>query len=179
MTNDKRISKRLSFWLRHKPEDAGLVVDPSGWTDAEAVVAELAKRDQAITLADLERVVATSDKGRFEFSADQSLIRARQGHSIPVSLDWPVTTPPDLLYHGTVDRFLDAIFAEGLRPMNRHDVHLSPDIETATKVGARRGKPVILKVAASNMVRAGHEFRLTGNQVWLAEIVPPEFIEQA
>ena len=178
MTDDKKISKRLSYWLRHKPEDAGLTIDPSGWAEKDAVLAAFKEKGLDVEAADMERVVANSDKGRFEFSEDGSLIRARQGHSIPVSLDWPITDPPEFLFHGTVDRFLDAIMTEGLRPMKRHHVHLSPDVKTASVVGARRGKPVILQVSAARMASEGHEFRLTGNNVWLAESVPPGFLQK-
>ena len=87
--------------------------------------------------------------------------------------------PPDFLFHGTVERFLDLIFAEGLKPMARHHVHLAPDVATASAVGARRGEAVILKIAAGKMVADGHMFRLSGNQVWLADRVPPEYLERA
>jgi putative RNA 2'-phosphotransferase len=145
----QKISKLLSYWLRHAPESANLVLDDAGWTPSDAVRAALTERGHDAAL--LEQVVADNDKQRFEFSPDNSLIRARQGHSVTVELDWPITPPPAFLYHGTVARVLDAILAEGLKPMARHHVHLSPDIETATRVGARRGKPVILRVASGTM----------------------------
>jgi putative RNA 2'-phosphotransferase len=125
----------------------------------------------------LHAVITTNDKQRFELSPDGSRIRARQGHSVAVALDWPQRDPPQLLYHGTVARFLPAILAEGLKPMKRHHVHLSPDEETARKVGARRGSPVILRIAAGRMAAAGQPFFLTGNGVWLTERVAPEYLE--
>lgn len=124
----------------------------------------------------LNQVVAGSDKNRFELSGDRARIRARQGHSVEVDLDWPVASPPKLLFHGTVERFLPAIFVEGLKPMKRHHVHLSPDPRTATAVGARRGKAVILRIAAAEMAVEGHVFRLSANGVWLTDHVPPRFI---
>ncbi len=127
----------------------------------------------------LQAVIASNDKQRFELSPDGSRIRARQGHSVAVELDWPRRDPPQLLYHGTAARFLPAILAEGLKPMKRHHVHLSPDEETARKVGARRGSPVILRIASRRMAAAGQAFFLTGNGVWLTERVAPEFIEVA
>lgn len=176
MNNDKIISKTLSYWLRHCPDAGGLALDESGWTPTEAVLAALGRAGMPDDGETLRRVVAESDKNRFELSPDAGAIRARQGHSVAVDLDWPITTPPECLYHGTVDRFLDAILVEGLKPMKRHHVHLSPDVATATIVGARRGEPVILRIAAGEMTAAGHMFRLSGNGVWLAEHVPAVFI---
>jgi len=173
-----KTSKAMSLWLRHDPAAGGLTLDDAGWAPVEAVLAALVQRKLAGGIEDLRRVVAESDKQRFELSGDGSRIRARQGHSVAVDLEWPVAEPPAYLFHGTVERFLDAIFAEGLKPMKRHHVHLSPDVETATKVGNRRGDAVILRVAAGRMAAAGPLFRLSSNGVWLVDTVPPEFIER-
>lgn len=178
MSNDVRLSKMLSLWLRHKPEMAGLTLDPQGWTDIDDVLKAIADTGVACDWQNLLRVVEESDKQRFELSADAARIRARQGHSVAVDLDWPQVTPPEFLYHGTVERFLSAILTEGLRPMRRHHVHLSPDLETATRVGSRRGAPVILAIRASALAETGRPFFLTSNQVWLTEFVPPSFIQR-
>lgn len=178
MANDVRLSKRLSLWLRHQPEAAGLSLDAQGWTEVDAVLAALARAGTPIDWPALLRLVEESDKQRFELSADASLLRARQGHSIAVDLDWPQATPPALLYHGTVERFLPAILAEGLRPMRRHHVHLSPDIDTAMRVGARRGAPVVLAIRAAALAEAGQVFLLTGNSVWLTDHVPPSHLSR-
>ena len=170
------LSKTLSYWLRHKPDAAGLELSSDGWADVDAVLAALAREKAGCDWTELLHVVETSDKKRFELSADTCRIRARQGHSIEVDLDWPPTTAPDILYHGTVERFLKPILAEGLRPMARHHVHLSADIDTAIRVAQRRGKPMILVVDARRMESAGHVFRLTSNGVWLADTVPPAFL---
>lgn len=172
----QKLSKRLSYWLRHAPEAGELTLDASGWASVHSVRAALTR--QGLDPASLEGVVETSDKQRFELSADGSRIRARQGHSIAVDLSWPIAPPPEFLYHGTVERFLAAIMSEGLRPMDRHHVHLSPDIETATKVGQRRGAPVLLRVEAKHMVDEGAEFRLSSNGVWLVDSVAPRFLER-
>ncbi|MBI5942421.1 MAG: RNA 2'-phosphotransferase [Caulobacterales bacterium] len=171
-----RISKTLSFWLRHKPEAAGLSLSSDGWADIDAVLAALASEVPGCGWEELVMVVETSDKQRFELSGDAARIRARQGHSVDVDLDWPQTKPPERLYHGTVARFLDAILAEGLKPMARHHVHLSGDLETANKVAARRGQPVILVVEAAELSAAGRPFLLTSNGVWLVDHVPPEHL---
>jgi putative RNA 2'-phosphotransferase len=168
-----RISKRLSLYLRHQPEKIGLKLDPAGWADVEDILAAL-----HITRAELVEVVATNDKQRFAFNDDGSKIRASQGHSIPVELELPRQTPPAVLYHGTVGRFLDAILREGLRPMDRQHVHLSATVDTAHKVGARRGTPVILTVDAAAMDAEGAPFWLSANGVWLTDHVPPRHIGQ-
>lgn len=136
----QRTSRTRSYWLRHAPEAAGLRLDSAGWAETEAVLAALDRAGLPGTLLDLERVVAESDKGRFEFSPSGERIRARQGHSITVDAGWQVARPPELLYRGTVQRFLPSILASGLVPKARHHVHLSPDIDTARAVGARRGR---------------------------------------
>jgi putative RNA 2'-phosphotransferase len=124
----------------------------------------------------LLRLVEESDKQRFELSGDASRIRARQGHSVAVDLDWPPTPPLLLLYHGTVEPAMPAILVEGLRPMRRHHVHLSPDIDTASRVGARRGTAVILAIRAAALAEEGQVFLLTANDVWLTDPVPPSHL---
>ena len=173
----KSRSKSLSYWLRHAPEKGALVLDERGWADVPSVLSALDAKGLATDRALLTRVVAENDKQRFEFSDDGDRIRARQGHSVAVEGSWQPADPPAVLYHGTVAKFLDAILREGLTRQHRHHVHLSPDIETASRVGERRGKPVILAVDAAAMVAEGAEFALSANGVWLVDAVPPEFIK--
>ncbi|MFF7363915.1 RNA 2'-phosphotransferase [Streptomyces sp. NPDC008125] len=169
-----KVSKYLSKHLRHQPERIGLTLDPNGWVDVAKLLAAAARHHFPITRAELEHVVAVNDKQRFTLEGDR--LRANQGHTVAVDLDLPPAEPPPFLYHGTVARSLAAIRTEGLRPMARHHVHLSPDRETATRVGARRGRPVVLSVDAAAMRRAGHVFRVSANGVWLADSVPPEYL---
>jgi len=171
------LSKTLSYWLRHNPGAADLTVDAEGWAATGSVLDAFASRGRLVDRALLQRVVDENDKNRFELSTDGRLVRARQGHSIPVDLGWPAADPPAFLYHGTVERFVRPILTEGLKPRSRHHVHLSPDRETARKVGSRRGKPVILQIDAAAMAGAGYAFHLSGNGVWLTEHVPPRFIQ--
>lgn len=166
-----KVSKYLSRHLRHQPDRIGLTLDEGGWADIDALVAAAAAHGFRFTRAELDHVVAVNDKRRFTVEGDR--IRANQGHSVDVDLGLPTATPPAYLYHGTVARALAAIRAEGLRPMSRHAVHLSPDRETATRVGARRGRPVVLSVDAGAMHRDGHVFHLSANGVWLTAAVPP------
>jgi putative RNA 2'-phosphotransferase len=171
-----RVSKYLSAHLRHRPERIGLTLDRGGWVAVDDLLAAASRDGFPITRDELDRVVADSDKQRFAFSPDGHRIRANQGHSVAVELDLPVATPPPLLFHGTVERSLPAIRRSGLVPMKRHDVHLSADEETARRVGARRGTPVILTVDAAAMMASGHTFRLSANGVWLVSAVPPEYL---
>jgi len=177
MAADARTSKALSYWLRHRPDAAGLDLDSAGWAPVDRVLAALSRAGLPDKLDALRQLVAASDKQRFELSADCTHIRARQGHSIPIELGLEAVAPPDQLFHGTVERFLASILAEGLKPMARHHVHLSPDEVTARQVGARRGKPIILRIDARRMAADGHEFFLSGNGVWLSERVPPSYLE--
>ncbi|WP_330331537.1 RNA 2'-phosphotransferase [Streptomyces sp. NBC_00536] len=169
-----KVSKYVSKHLRHQPERIGLVLDAHGWVEIDDLLRAAADHRFPITRAELDHVVAANDKQRFAVAGTR--IRANQGHTVDVDLDLPEAEPPAYLYHGTVAAALGAIRAEGLRPMRRHHVHLSPDRETATRVGARRGRPVVLSVDAGAMRAAGHVFRISANGVWLVDSVPPEFL---
>ncbi|MFD8257529.1 RNA 2'-phosphotransferase [Streptomyces griseoluteus] len=169
-----KVSKYLSKHLRHQPGRIGLTLDPAGWVEIDTLLAAAAAHGFPISRAELDHVVAVNDKRRF--AVEGGRIRASQGHTVEVALGLPPATPPPYLYHGTVAGSLDAIRAEGLRPMNRHAVHLSADRETATRVGARRGRPVILAVDAGAMHRDGHVFHVSANGVWLADAVPPRYL---
>ncbi|WP_327091624.1 RNA 2'-phosphotransferase [Nonomuraea sp. NBC_01738] len=169
-----RVSKYLSRHLRHQPARIGLTLDPHGWADIDALLHAAKTHGFPITRDELHHVVATNDKQRF--AMDGNRIRASQGHTIEVDLDLTEEEPPDTLFHGTVPATLAAIRAEGLRPMKRHHVHLSPDRETAIRVGARRGRPVVLLVDARAMHADGHVFHRSANGVWLTDRVPPSYI---
>ncbi|MFI7385305.1 RNA 2'-phosphotransferase [Streptomyces sp. NPDC049813] len=169
-----KVSKYLSKHLRHQPERIGLSLDEAGWVEIDELLAAAAAHGFPVSRAELDRAVAENDKRRF--AVDGSRIRANQGHTVQVDLGLAAEQPPAYLYHGTVGRFLDAIRAEGLRPMDRHDVHLSADRETATRVGARRGRPVLLSVDAGTMHRDGHTFRVSANGVWLTAAVPARYL---
>lgn len=176
MTASADQSKFLSYVLRHRPESIGITLDKQGWVDVSELLAKANADGTRITLDELKRIVAENDKKRFVLNDDATRIRAAQGHSVNVDLKLPVKAPPPVLYHGTVGKFVDAIRKEGLRPMNRHDVHLSPDRETATKVATRRGKPVILVIETYPLVRDGYQFRVSDNGVWLVPDVPAKYI---
>lgn len=172
-----RLSKFLSLVLRHEPERIGITLDSNGWVAVEELLAAAARAGNPIPRERLEEVVATNDKKRFAFSPDGSLIRASQGHSVEVDLGLPPAVPPERLFHGTATRFVDSIRAEGLCSQSRQHVHLSPDEETAVKVGQRHGKPVVLFVKTGAMHRDGHVFYRSENGVWLTAAVPPGYLE--
>jgi putative RNA 2'-phosphotransferase len=175
----KEISKFLSYVLRHAPESIGLSLDANGWADVRELLTRARKAGRHIELATLQEVVSTNDKQRFTLSEDGLRIRAAQGHSITIDLALVPSEPPPLLYHGTARRNLDAIFAEGLKPGRRQQVHLSLDPETARKVGQRHGKPTVLTVDAAAMHRDGHALFRADNGVWLTDGVPPRYLSCA
>jgi len=178
--DDKRktkISKFLSLVLRHKPEEIGLTLEENGWAAVEKLRAACAAHGKAFTLAELREVVETNDKKRFAFDETGGKIRASQGHSVGVEIEFEEKTPPDVLYHGTAEKNVGAIFAEGLKKMARHHVHLSADTDTANKVGARHGKPVVLKIATGKMSAEGFKFYVAANGVWLVAQIPARFLE--
>jgi len=173
----RKTSKFLSYVLRHRPDEIGIELDEHGWVDVDVLLEAARRNGREISRELLETVIETNDKKRFALSDDGTRIRASQGHSVEVDLDLEPIEPPDVLYQGTVARFLDAIRAEGLKPMNRHHVHLSHETATAKNVGSRRGRPVILAVDAARMHSDGHKFYRSANGVWLTDKVPPEYIQ--
>ena len=177
--NTKKISKFLSFVLRHHPEKFGLTLDVNGWADVDELLEKIYQPDRpSIDRALLEHIVETNDKKRFAFNEDGTKIRASQGHSLKsVDLKLEAQEPPQVLYHGTVHKFMEAIRADGLQKMNRQHVHLSADRKTATNVGSRRGVPVILSIRAMDMHTDGHAFYLSDNGVWLTDSVPQNYID--
>jgi putative RNA 2'-phosphotransferase len=172
-----RISKFLSLILRHEPEGVGLKLDSAGWAGVAELLQAVKRHGLALTFEQLKDVVETNDKKRFAFSEDRQRIRASQGHSVAVDLQYEPTVPPRFLYHGTPERFVESIRRSGLNRGECHHVHLSPDPETAINVGQRRGRPVVLKIRAGEMHRTRHVFYRSANNVWLVEHVPAQFIE--
>lgn len=175
--NTKELSKFLSLVLRHAPEKIDLTLDETGWANVEELLKQCATFHKTIDFETLEHIVETNDKKRFAFNPDKTKIRASQGHSISIDLDLQPVTPPDVLFHGTVAKFIEAIKKEGLQKMSRQHVHLSNDIETAIKVASRRGKPIILSIDTQKMVQDRFVFFCSENGVWLTDEVPVDYIK--
>jgi putative RNA 2'-phosphotransferase len=177
--DDKRrvkVSKYLSKHLRHEPGRLGLELQPGGWVGVDELLAACAAHRFPLSREELEEVVAQNDKQRFAFDETGTRIRASQGHSVEVDLQLQPVEPPPVLYHGTPERNREVLEAFGLKKMARHHVHLSPDEETARKVGERRGRPIIFAVDAAAMHRDGHTFYRSANGVWLVDEVPPQYL---
>lgn len=173
-----RVSKFLSKHLRHSPEELGLTLEPGGWVAIDALLAGAGAAGFRFTRDELDEVVRTNDKQRFAIDETGTKIRANQGHSTEVDLQLEPATPPAELYHGTADRNLTDIFRDGLAKMARHHVHLSADPKTATKVGQRHGRSVVLVIDTARMLADGHTFYLSANGVWLVDCVPPQYLRQ-
>ena len=176
MGNNK-LSKFLSLILRHKPEVIGIQLDKYGWADVEELINKMQVTGRMIDRGKLEQIVATDSKQRYSFNEDRTKIRANQGHSILVDVELTEQQPPDVLYHGTAERFLGSIVQEGLKPMGRLYVHLSTDKQTAMQVGKRHGKPVILRVDSKSMYKDGEKFFLSENGVWLIKVVDKKYLD--
>jgi putative RNA 2'-phosphotransferase len=160
-----RLSKFLSFVLRHDPGAVGVELDRNGWVDIDHLLAQCRAHGKPLSREVLDAVVAAGPRRRFAISEDGRRVRASQGHSVEVDLGYQPAAPPELLYHGTVAASLADIRGSGLARMARHHVHLSPDEATARAVGGRRGHPVVLRIAAGRMHRDGHRFLLSANGV--------------
>ncbi len=170
-----KVSKFLSLVLRHQPEAIGLRLDAEGWVRIAELLPALAQHGYPVSVEELHTIVRENDKQRFAIQEDR--IRANQGHSIEIALQLEPREPPDVLYHGTATRYLGTIWHSGLQKMQRQHVHLSRDADTARQVGARHGKPAILRVQAGTMARAGHVFYRSANGVWLTAAVPALYLE--
>ena len=170
--NTHNISKYLSYILRHKPESIGLVLDEHGWADIKELISKTT--EYTLTQEIIVQIVSESEKQRFSIKDDK--IRANQGHSINVNLALEELKPPEILYHGTADRFLTSIMQQGLLSQERQQVHLSSNIETAIEVGKRHGKVIILQIDALKMYQNGYAFYRSKNKVWLTDNIPAIYI---
>ncbi len=170
-----QISKYISLILRHNPGVIGITLDEHGWADVEKLIAGV-NTTYTLNMEILEEIVRTDNKQRYSFNADKTLIRANQGHSVQVDVELAQAAPPDILYHGTGEKFAASIDEQGLIPKSRLYVHLSKDTETALSVGSRHGNPVVYQIDAKSMAEQGYGFFLSVNGVWLTKRVPPEFL---
>lgn len=170
-----RLSKFTSGALRHFPADIGLSLDERGWTDYEDLVSSITGRYDWATPEQVDSVIATDPKERFERSENR--VRAAYGHSVGVNLDAPETPVPDRLYHGTDPKSVETIREEGLKSMDRQQVHLSETVAEALEVGRRHATgPVVLAVDATGMETEGHRIVRRGRGIYTTDRVPPEYL---
>ena len=168
-----QIGKRITYLLRHNPED--LVMDKNGYVSVSSLLKKI-----GITQSELDHIVDTNDKKRLAYSEDKSLIRASQGHSIKVDVELKSVRPPRVLYHGTSSESYEKIIKTGLSKMRRLHVHMTDDKNTAYKVGKRYSKykePIILEIDSASMFTDGYKFYLSENSVWLTDNVPVKYIK--
>ncbi len=177
MSGMKETSKYISLILRHKPEAIGISLDEHGWANVDELISGVAKTHK-LDMDILEEIVRSDEKQRYSFNEDKTLIRANQGHSISVDVELEEAVPPEKLWHGTGEKFVESIDKQGLIPKSRLYVHLSKDMDTAIKVGSRHGRPVVYGIKAFDMYNAGYKFFLSKNGVWLTKEVPVEYLEK-
>ena len=171
--NYTKISRRISYSLRHNPYSIKLHIDKHGWAPVSDLILAL-----GITMEDLEHIVYTDNKSRYSFNENKSKIRANQGHSIPVDLELKPMQPPDILYHGIAQQFIENIFSHGISKMSRQYVHLSTNPDQALSVGKRHGEPIILVINSKEMYNNGYRFYLSENKIWLTDNVPVKYISK-
>lgn len=175
----EKTSRFISMILRHRPEAVGISLDAHGWADVQALISGINRSGgHTIDMEILEEIVRTDEKQRYSFNNDHTKIRANQGHSIPVDVELEEKNPPDMLWHGTGEKYVPSIDARGLIPKGRLYVHLSSDRETARKVGSRHGKPVIYEIDCRKMKEDGYRFFLSANHIWLTKEVPAQYLKK-
>lgn len=175
--NLQNISRYMSLILRHKPDVIGISLDEHGWAVVDDLINGIARNNEGFNMEMLEEIVRTDNKQRYSFNEDKTLIRANQGHSIPVDVELEEKEPPEFLYHGTGEKYVSSINVQGLIPKSRLYVHLSRDIDTAKNVGRRHGKEVVYRIEAYKMYQDGYKFYLSVNGVWLTKKVPIEHLQ--
>ena len=165
-------SKFISLILRHKPETIGIKLDEHGWADVNELL-----KGVNIDFSTLEKIVREDKKGRYSFNEDKTKIRANQGHSIDVDVELKEKTPPDILYHGTAEKYVSSINEIGLIPKTRLYVHMTEDLEVAKATGRRHGKLVVYEINAKLMAEDNIKFYLSVNNVWLTKKVDPKYLK--
>lgn len=178
MNDFVKMGKYISLILRHKPEIINLKIDEHGWANVDELLKGINDSGRYISKEMLNMIVETNDKKRYQYNNDHTKIRANQGHSIRVDVELHEKVPPDVLYHGTAQEYLDKIRKSGIRKMNRLYVHLSKDMETAMRVGKRHGQPIVLIINTKAMINDGYKFYYSNNGVWLCDDIAYSYIEE-
>ena len=174
--NYQKISRYISYLLRHCPDEGNLEMDEHGWVDVDRLINHLRKTYRDFCKKYLDEIVRSDNKQRYSFNSDYTKIRANQGHSIEVDLQLINQKPPKYLYHGTGIKYVDSIEKNGICKQSRQYVHLSNNTKTAQDVGKRHGAPILITILAEKMFEDGYEFYLSDNKVWLTDYVPTKYI---
>lgn len=172
----ERLSRLMSAILRHAAPSYGVSLNREGWAKLSSLLKAVRQRAPWITEEHLQGVAACDPKGRFEVRA--GLVRARYGHSLPVAPSYVEDLEVGRLYHGTTADRLASILSQGLKPMRRRMVHLSPSLEEAFKNASRwrRRRPVVVVVDAERLRSIGLKIYKASPTVYLVEEVPPSCI---
>jgi putative RNA 2'-phosphotransferase len=173
---DVGLSRFLSLVLRHKPQTIEIILDEFGWANVEDLINGMCKSGKKLDRETLNRIVDENNKQRYSFNEDNTKIRANQGHSINVNIEFEEKIPPQYLYHGTAERFCTSIMNLGIQKQKRQYVHLSSDIKTAYAVGKRHGHPIIMRIDAKKMYEEGFKFYISKNMVWLTDFVSVKYV---
>jgi len=171
--NSTKLSKKLSYILRHHPEEYDIFLDEYGYAPVDDILKELGISHSAL----IELISDDNTKSRFTLNSGLDMIKANHGHSVKVKLEMKSSEPPFYLLHGTPESKIHCIKTGGLLKMSRRHVHLHADDAVATRVATRHEKQVvILTVRAKEMYKDGYEFYLSSSGVWLTDHVPPKYI---
>lgn len=176
--DDVSLGRFISLVLRHEPSAAGIVLDAEGWADVDELIHGICNTGRKLDMETLERIVRENNKQRYSFNEDKTKIRANQGHSINVVINMKIMSPPEVLYHGTSEAFIESIKEKGISKMSRQYVHLSKDMDTAVKVGSRHGKPAVLVIDTAKMSADGFVFRISENGVWQSDDIPWKYVTE-
>lgn len=176
MNDHTKISKFISLVLRHNPQVIGITLDEFGFADVSELINGISEKGYMLNQDILFEIVETDNKKRYIFNKGKTKIRANQGHSIKINLELKKQKPPNILYHGTAEKYYDSIMQNGIQKRSRTHVHLSTDFQTAIEVGRRHGKPIVFKVDSKSMYEKNYEFFLSDNGVWLTFFVSNEFL---
>ena len=166
----------MSLVLRHKPEQFDIFLDPEGYVSIHDLVRALRGSIPDACIDDVQHVVGTIEPGKARFSISGSDIRANYGHSLSMRIAHEQVVPPEILLHGTSEDAVSGIRRHGIRPMRRQYVHLTTNLDLATRVGSRHGKTRVLEVNALRAAESGVAFYRANVSFWLADLIPPEFV---
>ncbi|MBI2504957.1 MAG: RNA 2'-phosphotransferase [Candidatus Latescibacteria bacterium] len=176
MTNLSRLSKLLALFLRHRPEEAGLRMDPYGYVPLGEVLKAVQERYPEVREADIHQLVEGPPPPRFEIG--EGGIRALYGHSFFVEMDGEPAQVPELLYMGCLRKEVQRFRTEGIKPVDRYYVHLSLTRESAAERSHQPGDPCVIEILAGQARAAGLSFYRRG-EVILTRGIPVQFVGES